>query len=115
LADHDSGEQQNPSENLQKPYWIARSVSGFERYRNQRRTENDHESAADRSSRSTARATWAIAILTLVTIAVGGSQYIIFGRQLDAMQATREDGSKAMADQMAIMRDQVKTMQGQLD
>jgi hypothetical protein len=50
-----------------------------------RRAEKAKLAPADRAALSTARATWAIAILTLVTIGVGVSQFVIFNRQLNVM------------------------------
>jgi hypothetical protein len=85
LADQESDGQADSPSAQNKPSWIARRVSGMKRYREQHRTERYHESAADRASRSTARATWMIAVLTVATIGVGFSQYIIFNRQLDIM------------------------------
>jgi hypothetical protein len=41
---------------------------------------------AERAAISTARATWAIAALTLATMVVGIFQYVTFGRQLSVMQ-----------------------------
>jgi hypothetical protein len=53
------------------------------------------ESPTDRAARSTARATWAIAVLTLVTIAVGISQYVTFDRQLTVMQDQLDSMNRA--------------------
>jgi len=50
--------------------------------------EKKKQNLTDRAAKSTARATWAIAALTLVTIGVGISQYVIFSRQLDEMRST---------------------------
>jgi hypothetical protein len=115
LANEDGGNQPDPPGDRQKPNWIARCVSEFKRYRDKRRAEKYHESATDKASRSTSRATWAIAVFTLATIGVGISQYVIFSRQLNEMRATREGGDAAFAAQLAVMRDQTKVMQGQLD
>jgi hypothetical protein len=68
------------------PTRIARCIDAIHRFFEKRRIEKYHESAADRASRSTARATWMIAALTVATICVGVSQYIIFDRQLAAME-----------------------------
>lgn len=85
-------------------------MSSIQSYFDQRRTEKYHESAADRASRSTARATWFIGALTLVAIGVGVSQYIIFSRQLHVMEINASDSDTAIKRQMAIMRGQLDQM-----
>jgi hypothetical protein len=110
LADDNSSNETHTPRDRQKPSWVSRCISQVKSYRHQRRTEKYHESATDRSARGTARATWAIAVLTLVTIGVGVSQYIIFSRQLDEMRATRESSDSAMAAQLKVMADQLNQM-----
>ncbi|WP_315706616.1 MULTISPECIES: hypothetical protein [unclassified Bradyrhizobium] len=51
-----------------------------------RRVYHANLQPAEKAARSTARATWAIALLSLVTIVVGVLQYITFGKQLTVMQ-----------------------------
>lgn len=84
----------NPSEQP-NPSWVARTVQRIKRYLQDRRTKQEKENPQDRAARSTARATWAIAVLTAVTICVGVSQYIIFGRQLDVMENDKRPWIKA--------------------
>lgn len=86
MTDRDGANDSATPRQPKKPTWISRSIGGIEGYRKKRRTEKYHESAADWASRSTARATWMIAALTATTIGVGVSQYIIFSRQLTAME-----------------------------
>jgi hypothetical protein len=114
LANEDGGNQPDSPGDRPKPNRIARRVSEFKRYRDKRRAEKYHESATDKASRSTSRATWAIAVFTLATIGVGISQYIIFSRQLNEMRATREEGDRSFAAQLAVMQTQADAMQGQL-
>ena len=61
-------------------------IGKIKTYLEKRRAKEKEENASDRAARSTARATWAIAFLTIATIGVGISQYIIFGGQLDVMK-----------------------------
>ncbi|MGC1777090.1 MAG: hypothetical protein WBB34_04035 [Xanthobacteraceae bacterium] len=78
----------NPGPPSQAPIvspW-ARCVAKIKRKLQERRAEKKKQGAADRAAHSTARATWAIAFFTLVTIAVGASQYVTFNRQLGVMQ-----------------------------
>lgn len=51
-----------------------------------RRVHNVNLQPAEKAARSTAWATWAIAVLSLATIVVGVLQYITFGKQLMVMQ-----------------------------
>lgn len=53
--------------------------------------------------------------LTVVVAGAAISQFFIFQGQLQEMRATREGAEASTADQMAVMRDQAKAMQGQLD
>jgi hypothetical protein len=69
-----------------KPSWLSRAVGNVRRYREHRRAEKKKHAPADRAAISTARATWFIAVLTLVTAGAAISQYIIFDRQLKVMQ-----------------------------
>ena len=115
MTDHDGCDQPQTPRDGKKPSRIARSVSAIQSYLKKRRSEKKQQTAADRAARSTARATWFIAFLTLATICVGVSQYLIFSRQLDEMRRTREDGDKSFADQLAVMQAQANAMQGQLD
>jgi hypothetical protein len=69
-----------------QPKWIARCIQRGKNYLRERGTKKQQETAQDRASRRTADATIWIAILTAVTVGVGISQYVIFGRQLDVME-----------------------------
>ena len=115
MIDHGGSGQPQPPSRPDKPTWLIRTVRQLQRYRYERRAQKSKESPADRAARSTARATWAIAVLTAVTIAVGVSQYVIFGRQLDEMRKTRESGDKSATEQMNVMQSQARAMQGQVD
>ena len=115
MADRNGCGQPQPPCDGEKPGRVARGVGTVQRYLEKRRTEKKQQTAADRAARSTARATWAIAFLTIATIGVGIAQFHIYRGQLDEMRATREGGDKSMADQMNVMRTQAKVMQGQLD
>lgn len=86
LTDNDAGDGAKFTCAHKKPNWILRCIRKIKRYFQRRRAEKKKEDATDRAARSTANATWAIAFLTIVTICVGISQYVIFGRQLSVMQ-----------------------------
>jgi hypothetical protein len=81
-----SDEGQHPSRD-RHPNRVWRSIGTVRRYFEQRRTEKAHETAIDRATRSTKRATWIIAIATIVTGAIAYSQFRIMRGQLDQMQA----------------------------
>jgi hypothetical protein len=114
LADQDSRDQPHAPGGAEKPRRIARGIAAIESHLEKRRSEKKQQTATDRAARSTARATWAIAILTAATICVGISQYVIFSRQLGEMRATREGGDTSFAAQLAVMQAQANAMQGQL-
>ena len=114
MADEGSRDQ-TPPRGGEKPNWIARGVGAVQRQLEKRRAEKKQQSPADRAARSTARATWFIALLTVATIIVGYSQFVIYKRQLDEMRATREGGDKSFAAQLAVMQAQATAMQGQLN
>lgn len=86
LIDSEDSDQTNHPRTQRKPNWIFRAISKIYSHFHLHRAEKKKESAADRAATSTARATWAIAFLTVVTIGVGVSQYVIFSRQLTVMQ-----------------------------
>jgi hypothetical protein len=69
-----------------KPSWRTRVIENFKCYLQERRSQKKKQTPTDRAAISTARATWAIAILALVTVGVGISQYVIFNRQLNVMK-----------------------------
>jgi hypothetical protein len=69
----------------------------------------------DRSDRWMIVLTAVIALSTLVSAVIFGKQLIAMHGQLNEMRATREGGDAAFAAQLAVMRDQAKAMQGQLD
>jgi hypothetical protein len=83
LADQ---ETRNAPPSLPQRSGIVKCVKEIRRQLQRRRAKKMQENATDRAARSTARATWAIAILTAATIGVALSQYVIFGRQLDVME-----------------------------
>jgi len=99
-----SGEAPKPTACAQEAGWITRHINGYKRRLQTRRAEEQHESPVDRASRSTARATWLIAVLTLAMAGVGVSQYLILSGQLEEMRATRESGDRAwlVPDTMVI-------------
>src|ERR1051326_3477744 len=86
MTDHETRDTPAPPAVKPHPSWIIGCVQRGRRYIREHRTKIQEEGAQDRASRRTANATIWIAILTAVTIAVGISQYIIFGRQLDVME-----------------------------
>ena len=90
-----------------------RGVGAIKSHREKRRAEKKQQTPADRAARSTARATWFIAVLTVATILVG--IFIINKGQLDEMRQTREGSDQSFAAQLAVMQAQTKAMQGQLD
>jgi hypothetical protein len=69
---------------MPNPYF-QRLKNWYEKFQTSR-AERNKRPVMDRAAESTARATWIIALLTIATIAVGISQYVIFGRQLDVME-----------------------------
>lgn len=115
MTDETSSSQGDNTAARPNPGWISRRIRDAKRQRHQRRTEKEHQSATDRASRSTAWATWAIAILTFATIGVGISQWIVFNRQLGEMRATRESADNSFTAQLAVMQAQTKAIEGQLD
>jgi transposase-like protein len=91
-----------------KPSRFARSIQYFKGYLEKRRAKKAKQNPVDRAATSTARATWAIAILTAVTIGVGWSQYRIFDRQLTVMRGQLD----AMeADQRPWLRPKIIEME----
>jgi len=82
LIDHEGGDRTHHPPTYRKPNRIFHDIRKIKRYFQQRRTKKKEENPANRAARSTARATWAIAILTVVTIGVGVSQYIAARNQL---------------------------------
>jgi hypothetical protein len=84
LADQDSSNDPGTRSVISpRPGWL---IQGIKHKFHERRTKNNQQNSVDRAATSTARATWAIAVLTAVTIGVGWSQYRIFDRQLTVMQ-----------------------------
>jgi hypothetical protein len=69
-----------------KPSRLSRAIENIKGYFEKSRAEKQKKGPEDRAATSTARATWAIAFLTLATIGVGISQYVIFDHQLKVMQ-----------------------------
>ena len=86
MDDGGGSNQPHAPSDRKKPNRIVRGVSAIKRYLEKRRSEKKQETAADRSARSTARATWAIALLTVATISVGILQYNIISAQLNEMR-----------------------------
>lgn len=86
MIDHKDGDGAKSTHANKKPSLVCRGISNIKYYFQQRSAEKKKESAIDRAAQSTARATWAIAFLTVVTIVVGVSQYFTFNRQLSVMQ-----------------------------
>lgn len=113
MADQDSRDQSRSPGGGKKPNWIARGFGAVERYFEKRRAEKKQQNPADRAARSTARATWFIALLTIATIGVGISQFRIYEGQLNEMRAAREGSDKSFAAQLAVMQAQTRAMQGQ--
>jgi len=114
LADSDSSKQADPPCAQDKPNWIARCIRAVQRHLQERRAYKELESPIDRAARSTSRASWVIAILTLVNVGVGGATYFVLGGQLDEMKAARESGDKSTTAQIGVMQTQAAAMQGQL-
>lgn len=104
MTDQGEAEDPNPENPSGHSPWIARTINGISGYLRDRRSQKDNETATDRAARRTANATWAIAILTAATIAVGISQYRIFHRQLREMEKaygplqTSADAAKIAAE-----------------
>jgi hypothetical protein len=86
LNDQSSGDRADPPANKFLFTGVKGGIQKIKVHFQSHRTKKKNETAQDRASRRTADATVAIAILTAVTIAVGISQYVIFGRQLDVME-----------------------------
>jgi hypothetical protein len=84
LGDQEGASDPDRPSQSPRPSRLLWSVEYVKRYLKKRRSEKNKQSAVDRAAASTARATWAIAVLTAVTIGVGISQYFIFNNQLDA-------------------------------
>ncbi len=80
---------------------ISRWVSDLQRCFHKYRANNEKLAPADRAANSTARATWAIAVLTVATIIVGVFQYHTFDHQLTVMQGQLD---AAVADQRAWLK-----------
>ena len=80
-------------------------------------TERDNKTKPpeEKPDRDLVRWTRALAIFTGVLVVASILQFWVMRGQLDEMKATREGGDKSMTDQLAVMRDQAKAMQGQLD
>jgi hypothetical protein len=93
LEDQSRGAHVNDPNGQSNPTWIFRTVSYFENKYQQRRAKKKQENPADRSARRIASATVWIALFTIVAVAVGVSQFIIFRGQL-----------KVMDDQLTEMR-----------
>ena len=110
MADGNGCDQPQPPCDGEKPNRVARDVGAVQGYLEQRRAEKKQQTDADRAALSTARATWAIALLTIATIGVGISQFLIYKWQLDEMRATREGGDKSTVDQLNIMSGQLSQM-----
>lgn len=115
LVDSSGSNQSQPPGRPSNPSWPVSLLRKIQGQLEKRRAKQKQEAPADRAAKSTARATWAIAALTLAAIAVGVSQYVIFNRQLDEMRRTREGGDESMAAQIRIMQDQAKAMQTQAE
>lgn len=105
MNNQESGEQEtNPRTNPQ-PRWIARRIGAIKYCREKHRAQKQEETAIDRAARSTARATWAIAFLTLVTVGVGVSTYFILEGQLTEMTNTRKSGDTSTTAQLKVATD----------
>lgn len=75
----------------------------------------ERRSPSDRAALSTARATWAIVLLTLGNIAISVSQYFVFSDQLAEMRTSREGGEESTRSQLAIMNKQANEARRQAD
>jgi hypothetical protein len=80
---------------------ISRPVDDLQRCFHKCPADNENLTPADRAANSTARATWAIALLTVATILVGISQYLTFDHQLTVMQGQLD---ASVADQRAWLK-----------
>jgi hypothetical protein len=78
-------EAQQPTQ-PSKPTRVSRAINEIKSYHERRRAEKSKYSPSDRAALSTARATWFIAVLTLVAAGAAISQYVIFDKQLSAMK-----------------------------
>lgn len=92
-------DNQNPSDSTKAPVpngkrdWLVWVLTYPQRYLQQRRADRQKENATDRAARSTARATWAIAALTIAMIGIGALQW-----------STLHDTDKSIAGQLREMQ-----------
>jgi hypothetical protein len=103
LDDRKTSEPHNPPPPQTQPNWIVRRVQEIKGYLQERRAKKKKQNPVDRAATSTARATWAIAVLTAVTIGVGWSQYRIFDRQLTVMQGQLDEMKQSFAPDRAYV------------
>ncbi len=85
MADQEEQTTSTPNTDINSN-WAFIGIRKVKGYFQEIRAKRKQENSTDRAVRSTANATWVIALLTIATIGVGISQYIIFGRQLDVME-----------------------------
>jgi hypothetical protein len=82
----DVDQQSIKPKNRPWPTFITREVRKLKGYLQKRRAKTEKPAPSDHAATSLAKATWAIAVLTLATIGVGFFQYLTLKGQLDAME-----------------------------
>jgi len=120
LEYQNGGDQASAPSSRSNEGWITRRVRQTKRHLQQRRAEKAHETAIDRATRGTNRASWVIAIATIVTAGAAISQYFVFDRQLasmngqlDEMKAARLSDDQSSAQQLDVLQSQAGAMQQQ--
>ena len=95
MTDSGGGNDATQPSRRYQPSWIAKRVEQVKEQLQKRRADKEKESPTDRASRSTARATWAIAFLTIAMAVVGALQW-----------STLHDTDQSIKRQLSVMENQ---------